>query len=396
MFHSLSMPEPDKILALMPIFRRDERPNKIDLGVGVYRDASGITPVFRAVTEAESRILAEQTTKTYVGPAGDQLFCELMTKLVFSDNGPLERISAIQTPGGAGALTVLCGLIAKTALNATVLVPDPSWVNHLSILEDFGLTAQRWSYLDKATGAADFEAMRRAVLSARAGDVILLHGCCHNPSGADLTREQWRDLGSLLVETGVVPFVDLAYQGFGDGLEDDAFGVRHLAATVPNMLVASSCSKNFGIYRERTGVAFVMGRTQELSKIAQANMVVRARIGYSMPPDHGARIVSTILQDDNLASDWRRELEEMRSTIVGLRQALAQAFRLRSQSERYDFLIGNKGMFSQLAVMPQQVERLRSEFAIYMVEDGRINIAGLHPDKIAHFVDAVTHVIRSS
>lgn len=394
MLDTLTMPPPDKILALMPIFRQDNRPQKLDLGVGVYRDSSGITPVLRAVREAETRILQGQTTKAYIGPAGDAAFCDLMTKLVFADEAPADRIRAIQTPGGAGALTVLCGLIAKASPNATLLVPDPTWVNHLSIIEDYGLAVKRWRYLDAGTGDVDFEALKQAVLAAKAGDIILLHGCCHNPTGTDLTQAQWVELGGLLVEKGVVPFIDLAYQGFGDGLDEDAFGVRHLASIVPEMLVASSCSKNFGIYRERTGVAFVLAQTPEQAEIAKAQMVVRARIAYSMPPDHGSRIVSTILQDAELAADWRAELEEMRNSILGLRQALAKAFQLRTQSNRYDFLIANKGMFSRLGVTPEQVERLRTEFAVYMVEDSRINIAGLRHEQINGFVEAVVAVTR--
>ncbi|BCH57182.1 amino acid aminotransferase [Agrobacterium vitis] len=394
MLDTLTMPPPDKILALMPIFRQDSRSHKLDLGVGVYRDASGITPVLRAVREAEARILRDQTTKAYIGPAGDAVYCDLMTKLVFGDHAPCERIRAIQTPGGAGALAVICGLIAKSAPNATLLVPDPTWVNHLSIIEDNGLAVKRWPYLDPTTGGVDFEALKQVVCSAKAGDVMLLHGCCHNPTGTDLNQAQWRELGMLLIDKGVVPFIDIAYQGFGDGLDEDAFGVRYLATTVPEMLVASSCSKNFGIYRERTGVAFVMGQTSKQAEIAAAQMVVRARIAYSMPPDHGSRIVSTILGDADMSADWRAELEDMRNTIVSLRQALAKAFQLRSQGNHYDFLTANKGMFSKLGVTPQQVERLRNEFAIYMVEDSRINIAGLRHEQIDSFVEAVVCVTR--
>ncbi|NSZ20034.1 aspartate/tyrosine/aromatic aminotransferase [Agrobacterium vitis] len=388
------MPPPDKILALMPIFRQDSRSHKLDLGVGVYRDASGITPVLRAVKEAEARILRDQTTKAYIGPAGDAVYCDLMTKLVFADHAPVERIRTIQTPGGAGALTVICGLIAKSSPNATLLVPDPTWGNHLSIIEDNGLAVKRWPYLDLTTGGVDFEALKQVVRSAKAGDVILLHGCCHNPSGTDLNQAQWREVSALLVGKGVVPFIDIAYQGFGDGLDEDAFGVRYLATVVPEMLVASSCSKNFGIYRDRTGVAFVMGKTPKQAEVAAAQMVVRARIAYSMPPDHGSRIVSTILQDADLSADWRAELEDMRNNIISLRQALAKAFQLRTQSNHYDFLIANKGMFSKLGVTPQQVERLRNEFAIYMVEDSRINIAGLRHEQINNFVEAVVSVTR--
>lgn len=392
MFNELVMPPPDKILSLMPIFRQDQRADKIDLGVGVYRDSAGMTPIPRAVKEAEKRNLARQTTKAYVGPAGDAVYCDLMTRLVFSERAPLDRIRAIQTPGGAGALAVIIGLIAKYRPAATVLVPDPTWVNHVGIIEDHGLAIQSWSYLDPATGGVAFDAMKQAVSGLKAGDVMLLHGCCHNPTGADLGRDEWRELAGLLLEKNILPLVDIAYQGFGDGLEEDAFGVRHLASVMPEMLVASSCSKNFGTYRDRIGTAFALAETPERAAVVHAHLAVRARLGYSMPPDHGAAIVRTVLEDTALTADWRAELEDMRANIVGLRNALSEAFRRHTNSSRYDFLEKNKGMFSLIGITPEQARRLRQEFAIYVVEDGRINVAGLRRDQVDTFAKAVIAV----
>jgi aromatic-amino-acid transaminase len=389
MFSALTMPPPDKILSLIPIFRQDTRAGKIDLGVGVYRDASGNTPILRAVSEAEKRIHSGQTTKAYVGPAGDPVYCELMTRLVFGDDAPFERIRAIQTPGGAGALTVLAGLVAIARPGATVHVPDPTWVNHISILEDNGLKVVTYPYLNLETRLADFEAIVAHLSTATPGDVILLHGCCHNPTGADLDAGQWQSIASIIAERGLLPLVDIAYQGFGDGLEEDAFAVRHLASVVPEMLVSSSCSKNFGIYRERTGTAFALAATAERADVTKAQMIVRARTGYSMPPDHGGAIVRTILADPELKADWQAELEEMRLNITALRRGLADAFGQRTQSADYDFLSSNKGMFSLLAVTPAQAVRLREEFAIYIVEDGRINVAGLRIDQIDLLAEAV-------
>ncbi len=392
MFENLVMPPPDKILALMPLFREDPREHKLDLGVGVYRNASGVTPIIAAVREAERLVLEEQTTKSYIGPAGDPAFCDLLTRLVFSDQAPLDRIRSIQTPGGAGALTILAGLIATTAPEATVLLPEPTWVNHLSIIEDSGLAMRSWPYLSQQSGGVDFEAMVAAVRSAKAGDVILLHGCCHNPTGTDLDEAQWRALGELLVQTGVIPWIDIAYQGFGASLYEDAFAVRHLASVVPEMLVASSCSKNFGIYRERTGAAMILGETPAQADIALAQMVVRARLCYSMPPDHGSRIVRTVLENEKLEGIWRAELDQMRANIVGLREALADAFLQRGADGRYEYLRTNKGMFSLLGITPTEAVRLRHESAVYVVEDGRINIAGLRHDQINDFADAVIAV----
>lgn len=392
MFNELIMPPPDKILSLMPIFRQDQRAGKIDLGVGVYRDSAGVTPIPRSVKEAEKRILARQDTKAYVGPAGDPVYYDLMTRVVFSDDVPLDRIRAIQTPGGAGALAVLIGLIARHSPEATVLVPNPTWVNHVGIIEDHGLAIRTWPYLDLATGGVSFDAMKRAVAELKAGDVMLLHGCCHNPTGADLSQEEWRELAALLLKKNILSLVDIAYQGFGDGLEEDAFGVRYLASVMPEMLVASSCSKNFGTYRDRIGTAFVLAETPERAAVVQAHLAVGARLGYSMPPDHGAAIVRTILEDAALTADWRAELDGMRANIVSLRKALSESFRRYTNSSRYDFLERNKGMFSLIGITPEQATRLREEFAIYVVEDGRINVAGLRPDQVDTFAKAVIAV----
>ena len=392
MFANLTMPPPDKILSLIPIYRQDTRAHKIDLGIGVYRDASGNTPIFRAVREAERRILELQDTKAYVGPAGDAVYCELITRLVFGETAPFDRLRAIQTPGGAGALTILAGLIAGARPDATIHVPDPTWVNHVAIFRAHGLDVVTYRYLDPDTGLVDFDAVSRHLSTVPRGDVILLHGCCHNPTGADLDHAQWRAVAEIVERRGLIPMIDIAYQGFGDGLQEDAFAVRLLASAVPEMLVASSCSKNFGIYRERTGTAFVLAASPAEADTARAQMVVGARNGYSMPPDHGSAIVRTVLEDTLLAQDWRAELETMRLNISSIRNALSSAFRRTTNDARFDFLAQNKGMFSRLKVTPQDALRLREEFAIYLVEDGRINVAGLRSDQIDYFVDAVRAV----
>ena len=392
MLDALRMPPPDKILSLMSIFREDARPEKMDLGVGVYRDANGTTPILAAVKEAERRVLAAETTKTYLGPAGDPVFCDLVRDLVFGPGGPRDRIRGVQTTGGGGALSVLAGLVAAARPGATVHVPDPTWVNHGSILRDNGLAISPYPYLARGRRGIDFDGMMGHLRTVPAGDVVLLHGCCHNPSGTDLSHDQWRSVAALLAERELLPFVDLAYLGFGDGLEEDAFAVRLLAGTVPEMVVAVSCSKNFGIYRERTGAAFALTRTAEEAAVAREHMTVRNRILYSMPPDHGSAIVRTILSDARLASEWRTEVDAMRGNIQALRTALAAAFARLTNRDDYAFLATDKGMFSMIGVTPEQVRRLREEHAIYMVEDSRFNVAGLRLDQVERFAKAVLAV----
>ena len=392
MFETLQPAAPDKILSLMGLFRSDTRPNKIDLGVGVYRDAAGHTPVMRTVREAERRLYETEDTKTYLGPAGDAAYCAAVARIVFGASFPAERIRAAQTPGGAGALRILAGLIARAKAGATVWMPDPTWVNHPAILEDAGLKTREYAYFDPVGKGVQIDAMLASLRQAAPGDVILLHGCCHNPTGASLADADWDSVCDLLQERSLVPFVDLAYQGFGDGLEPDAYAVRLFARRLPEMLLAVSNCKNFSIYRERTGCAFVMAESAARAEITHGQLLIGARVGYSMPPDHGASIVRIILQDEALAAEWRIELEAMRARVVGLRTQLAQAFRLRTNSDRYDFLTRHRGMFSLIGTTPAQAERLRGDHAVYIVADGRINVAGLRKEQIEPFVAAVLAV----
>lgn len=390
MFEKLQAPPPDKILSLISAYAGDNRPNKIDLGVGVYRDESGATPVLETVREAERRLLATQKTKSYLGIGGDPAFGKAVIPLVFSDSVPADRIRALQTPGGSGALSILFGFASR--FTKRIHIPDPTWGNHAAIAAHAGLEVLRYPYFDSATSSVNFPAMKAALQQAEAGDLILLHGCCHNPTGADLTHDEWTEIADLLVSKKLLALVDIAYQGFGDGLDEDAWAVRHLAGRLPELLVASSCSKNFGIYRDRTGAAFVIAKTSEEAAVAEALVAAEARTGYSMPPDHGAAVVRIILEDPELYTRWRAELETMRGRIADLRRNLAEAFRRRTNSEAYDFLTKSRGMFSLIGVTPAQALRLRNEFGVYLVDDGRINIAGLKEDQIDAFVEAVVTV----
>ena len=379
----------DKILMLMQSYREDPREDKVDLGVGVYKDASGNTPVMRAVKAAEKRIWEDQTTKAYTGLAGDPAYTSGMIDLVLSGAAPKERIAAVATPGGTGAIRQGLELIRRAAPYATVWVSAPTWPNHPSIIKFLGMKMGEYRYFDDATRGVDFSAMMSDLSGISAGDVVLLHGCCHNPTGANLSDAQWDEVIALLKEKGAVPMVDIAYQGFGDGLDADGAATRKVAAAMDECLIAASCSKNFGIYRERTGILMAIARDDKEAKIAQANMNFLNRQNFSFPPDHGARIVSTILGDPALRADWEAELEGVRLSMLGLRQQLADELRQLSNSDRFDFIAHHRGMFSQIGTTPEKVETMRQKNGIYMVSDSRMNIAGLNAETVPLLARAI-------
>jgi aromatic-amino-acid transaminase len=389
MFETLTPPPPDGILALAAAYRADPRDEKLDLGVGVYKDADGATPIMRAVKEAERRILAEQATKAYLSPAGDEGFNAAMSELVLGDVVAPERVAAVQSVGGTGAVRLLADLVARAERGATVWLSDPTWPNHAPIMKTAGLAFTTYPYFDSATRGVDFEAMMGALSSTGPGDVVLLHGCCHNPTGANLTLEQWRKLTELCLDRGFTPFIDMAYQGFGDGLAEDAAGVRLMAAQVPEMLLAASCSKNFALYRDRVGCAMVLAATPESAGIAKETLKSVARTNHSMPPDHGAAVVRTILTDPELRADWQAELESMRQRMLDVRVKLAEALRARTNSGDFDFIAEHRGMFSRLGLSREVVETMRENYGVYAVGDSRINIAGLNQQSIETLVRAM-------
>jgi aromatic-amino-acid transaminase len=393
MFESLPEPKTDAILALMTAFRADTREYKLDLGVGIYKDSNGATPVMRAVKRAEKKLLDIQQTKAYVGPLGSADFCTSMITQVFGKNAKQDRIRAAQSVGGSGALRVLADLLKKGRPDADLWVSDPTWPNHVPLLGAAGYTLHNYPYYDSASSQVALDAMLETLAKAADGDIVVLHGCCHNPTGADLTAEQWTKVVDLLEAKNLFPFIDLAYQGFGDGLEEDAAAVRMMADRLPEMVVAASCSKNFGLYRERVGAAIVVAENEQKAARAQGLMSTVIRANYSMPPDHGANSTEIIMTDEALNSDWREELESMRLRMVRLRQAFSDAMRKRSNSDRFDYIAQQKGMFSRLPLDTTQLEQLRSEYGIYIVGDGRINVAGLPEDGLEKIADAVCHVM---
>lgn len=385
-------PQPqDKILALMQMFRDDPRPGKIDLGVGVYRDATGLTPVMRAVKAAERELWETQETKVYTGLAGDPAFAGAMVRLILGD-GSGDRAAAVATPGGTGACRQAFELIRMAAPGARLWMSDPTWPNHPSIARYLGMPLAEYAWLDAETGGVRFEAMLDNLSQAAPGDTVLLHGCCHNPTGANLNASQWKTLAELLAERGLVPLVDLAYQGFGDGLDADAQGTRIVAAACPEVLIAASCSKNFGIYRERTGILIALAPPDRRATV-QGNLNWLNRQNYSFPPDHGARVVQMILDDTTLRADWQAELEQVRLSMLDLRMALAAGLRRATNSARFDFVAQHRGMFSRLGLTGPQVDRLRADHGIYMVSDSRINIAGLNAATVPLLAQAVAQVL---
>jgi aspartate aminotransferase/aromatic-amino-acid transaminase len=389
MFETLSKAPGDKILALMGEYAADPRPTKIDLGVGVYKDEQGVTAVMSAVRKAEQRILENEKTKTYLGIAGNKGYGAAVLDLALADSVDRSRVRIAQAPGGTGSLWVLMQLINRARPGATVWVSDPTWPNHNPIAENSGLTVKTYPYFDTQTRGVKFDQMLAALDQLGPQDVVLLHGCCHNPTGANLSPEQWDHVAASLARTGALPFIDLAYLGFGDGLMEDAYGTRKILSTVSEALVAFSGSKNFGLYRERVGAAILVAKDATQADVAQSQLLNIIRGAYSQPPDHGAEIIRTILEDAELRTEWETELNAMRARMIRLREKLSEAIRQRSNSEDFDFIASHRGMFSLLGLENSVVERLKTENGIYMIGDSRINVAGIPEDRIGDLADAL-------
>ncbi|MBY6136048.1 aromatic amino acid transaminase [Leisingera sp. XS_AS12] len=389
MFETLKPQPADKILALMQMYRDDPRAEKVDLGVGVYKNAEGVTPVMRAIKAAEHKLWEEQTTKAYTGLAGDPAYADAMIGLILGDAVARENIAAAATPGGTGAVRQAFEMIRMANPKARVFVSDPTWPNHISILKYVGIETVTYRYFDRETRGVDFDGMIEDLKGAEKGDVVLLHGCCHNPTGANLNETQWKEVIALLNERGLIPMIDIAYQGFGDGLEEDAKGVRMVAAGCPEVLIAASCSKNFGIYRERTGLLMAVSQDKGAQALNQGTLAFLNRQNYSFPPDHGARLVTMILNDEALRADWAAELEETRLGMLALRQQLADELQRLTGSDRFGFIAQHRGMFSLLGTTPELVEKMRVDSGIYMVGDSRLNIAGLNTKTVPVLAKAI-------
>ena len=388
-FKNLQQQPPDKILALMTAFKEDPRDQKLDLGVGVYKDPTGITPIMRSIKLAEKKWWEIESSKSYVGLAGDPAFSDAIISLVLGNSIPRNLIASAATPGGTGAVRQGFELFKVANPGVRVFVSDPTWPNHISILQYLNIPFETYRYFDNETRGVDFDSMVSDVSRAKAGDVILLHGCCHNPTGANLDKQQWKIIIDLLNKNGATPMIDLAYQGFGDGLEEDAYATRLIAESVPETVIASSCSKNFGIYRERAGLLMLISQDSSKRNINQSMLAYLNRQNYSFPPDHGSRLVSIVLNDKDLRSDWMSELEDIRNSLLNLRVQLSDELQKISGSDRFSFIASHRGMFSRLGATPSQVEKMRKEFGIYMVSDSRFNVAGLNNETVPALAKAI-------
>jgi aspartate aminotransferase len=397
LFQELKQLSPDSILGLMGKFRADPSPTKVDLGVGVYRDLSGNTPVLSSVRRAEEEILAAQTTKSYVAPAGREEFNLGVEALVLGTAHAARRdrrVRTVQAPGGCGALRLGAELIRGAAPDVTVHISDPTWGNHTPLLGSSGLRLERYPYYDTAANALRFEAMMERLDRAAEGDVVLIHACCHNPTGADLDPGQWQTLLQLLKRRRLVPFLDLAYQGFAVDLEADAAGLRQITEQVPESLVAISYSKNLGLYRERVGALIAIGESPTRADAMLSHVLQISRSMYSMPPDHGAAVAALIFGNAALKSQWIEELRQMRTRISDMRTLLAVELGRAAGAGKFDFIRTQHGMFSLLGVSPEVVERLRDKHHIYMTSDSRMNLAGIMPGNAEYVARSIAAEIR--
>ena len=393
MFESLQMLPPDAILGLIAEYANDDRPNKIDLGVGVYRTAKRETPVLPSVKIAEQQLLDSQTSKSYIGTAGAADFNSAMQAITFGDSASDERLVTLQTPGGSGALRVAAGLILRAREDATVWVSDPTWANHVPLLGGAGLQLQPYPYYDGERHVLEIERMLEALRAVPKGDIVLLHACCHNPSGLDPSEEEWRAIAEVIVERELVPFIDIAYQGFADGIEADAFIIRHLAERVPEMIVCNSCSKNFGLYRDRVGTVSLLASDAAAAAALASNASNCVRTLYSVPPDHGAAVVAIILNDAELQEQWRGEVARMRSRLDSMSVLLSDTLAKAAPGHDFSHLVRTRGMFCFLGISAEQVGQLKRDYGIYMVDSSRINVAGITPDNVDYLASSVAAVL---
>ena len=396
MFEVLPALAPDPILGLSAAFRADPNPNKIDLGVGVYKDEQGNTPIVGAVAQAQLRLLETETSKTYITPQGVQGYIDGMLELLLGKGNQAvlgNRVAAVQAPGGCGALRILAELLKRCNDNAKVWVSDPTWANHIPLIGNAGLELATYPYFDKNTASIKFDEMLATLKTIPKGDVVLLHACCHNPTGADLTQAQWRQVAEVAQQQGWLPFIDSAYLGFGDDLETDAYGMRLMVESVPEVIIAASCSKNFGLYRERVGLAVMVTENSAQTPIVQSQIQAIARGIYSMPPSYGGALVDIILHDEALKASWVAEVDEMRNRMRDLRSLLVNKLAENGAQKDFSFVNQQKGMFSFLCISPEQVKAVRADHSVYFVDSSRVNIAGINLTNVDALAKALVSVL---
>ena len=394
MFETLEPKPADAILKLISQHRDDPRAEKVDLGVGVYRDADGNTPILNSVKKAEHWLVGTQDSKAYLGSRGDVVFCDAVERLVFGeDANDDDRISTVQSPGGSGARRVAAEIALRANPATKVWVSDPTWNNHVPLLGEAGLTLRPYPYYDLDNNRIRFDEMMSALDEASSGELVLLHGCCHNPTGLDLEREHWDRLAELVVDKGLIPFIDLAYQGFANGLEEDAYGVRLMYEKAPELIVTQSCSKNFGLYRDRVGSMSFVAADGNIAKAVDSQALFVVRTMYSLPPDHGAAVVSKILGDAELRAEWLEELDGMRGRLKGMRSLLVEELRKVAPDRDFSHIERTTGMFCYLGVTAPQVARLKKERGIYLVDSSRINICGITEANARYIAESVASVL---
>ena len=398
MFNSLSVLPSDPLLRLIESFNKDTRSQKIDVGVGMYKNEQGQLPVMACIKHAEAWLLEHEQTKAYVGALGDQHFAGQIAQRVFGEQLSAslnDRLTVMQTPGGCAALRVAADLILRSNQSATLWVSDPTWANHIPLLGNAGVMLETYPYYDQKNHSLLFDDMLAVLGGLGSKDLVLLHGSCHNPSGADLSLEQWQTIAKLAQERGFIPFVDLAYQGFGDGLEEDVAGLRVLAESLGSVLIAISCSKNFGLYRERTGAVAIISANSEQNVAVRSHLINIVRGMYSMPPSHGARVVDHILSTPELANQWQAELEQQRQRIQAMRHGLATTATALGIEQDFGFIRKEKGMFSFLGISPEHVQQLAEDYGIYMASSSRISLAGLNEGNLSYFCESLKAVLQS-
>ncbi|MBX7254830.1 MAG: aspartate/tyrosine/aromatic aminotransferase [Candidatus Hydrogenedentes bacterium] len=400
LFNTLEMAPPDPILGLAEAFKKDTNPGKINLGIGVYKDAKGNTPVFQSVKRAEMRILTEESTKNYVNPnSGTAEYCAAVQSLLFGADNPIikqKRAASAHTPGGTGGLRLAADVIAVMAPKATVWLSDPTWPNHPSIFQAAGLAVKNYPYYDAKNKSLDFDAMLAALKTVPEGDFVLLHGCCHNPTGLDPDAAQWKAITDVAKAQKWIPLIDFAYQGLADGIDEDCLGVRAMCAALPEALICSSFSKNFGLYNERVGAMTLVADTAEAAEKALSHVKRCIRTNYSNPPAHGSSIVTTILNDPDLRAEWEGEVKAMRERIHGMRVLFVDTLKAKGVKEDFSFLIRQKGMFSFSGLTKAHVDKLKEKYGIYIVGSGRINVAGMTPDNMDQLCTAIADVLANA
>ena len=396
MFERLETAPPDAILGLTAAFNEDPNPAKINLSVGVYKDGSGKTPIFGSVRQAEERLLASEETKSYLPIGGGPDYAAAVQGLMFGTDHEVVtsgRAVTVHTPGGTGGLRLGADFINKLYPDSKIWVSEPTWANHPNVFKDAGIAVETYPYFDPATNGLDFEAMLDCLKQIPEGDVVLLHGCCHNPSGIDPSVEQWARIGDAAEVCGWIPLVDFAYQGLGDGLENDSQGLLAIVRPGCEMFVSSSFSKNFGLYNERVGALTLVAPSEAVAQVVKSQLLICIRTNYSNPPAHGAAIVTTILSDPQLRSEWEGEVRDMCDRINKMRSLFVETLKAKGVQRDFSFITKQKGMFSFSGLTPEQVEVLRDRYAIYIVGSGRINVAGMTEANMGPLCDAIAEVL---